>query len=92
MPGWTNDELSRIDSAMDLDLASVRHEGTLRRPVTMWVVRHGDEIYDRSVNGRGLFMHLYEPQKLKLKSRVRTCSGQFHRFKRARFVRGNRSR
>jgi hypothetical protein len=25
---------------------------TLRNPVTVWVVRHGDDLYVRSVNGR----------------------------------------
>jgi hypothetical protein len=25
----------------------------LRNPVTIWVVRHGDDLYVRSVNGRG---------------------------------------
>jgi hypothetical protein len=30
----------------------MRHDGTLRRPVTMWVVRDGDDLYVRSVNGR----------------------------------------
>jgi len=30
----------------------VRGDGTLRRPVTMWVVRVGDDVYVRSVNGR----------------------------------------
>jgi hypothetical protein len=53
MPGWTNDELEAIDAAEELDLASVRRDGTLRGPVTMWVVRHGDDLYVRSVNGRG---------------------------------------
>jgi hypothetical protein len=37
----------------ELDLAPVSRDGTLRNPVTMWVVRHGDELYVRSVNGRG---------------------------------------
>lgn len=36
MPGWTNNELEAIDAAEELDLASVRRDGTLRRPVTMW--------------------------------------------------------
>ena len=31
----------------------MRGDGTLRKPVTMWVVRHGDDLYVRSVNGRG---------------------------------------
>ena len=52
MSTWTSDELSKIDAAEELDLASVRRDGTLRNPVTMWVVRHGDDLYVRSVNGR----------------------------------------
>jgi len=50
---WTSGELDRIGAAEELELASVRRDGTLRDPVTMWVVRHGDELYVRSVNGRG---------------------------------------
>ena len=51
MSGWTNDELSSVDGAEELELASVRSDGTLRNPVTMWVVRHGDDLYVRSVKG-----------------------------------------
>jgi hypothetical protein len=50
---WTSDELSRIGAAEELQLASVRGDGTLRAPVTMWVVRHDDDVYVRSVYGRG---------------------------------------
>jgi hypothetical protein len=53
MPTWTTDELDVIGAAEELDLASMRNDGTLRRPVTMWVVRDGDDLYVRSVNGRG---------------------------------------
>jgi hypothetical protein len=53
MPIWTSDELHEIGAAEELDLASMRHDATLRRPVTMWVVRDGDDLYVRSVNGRG---------------------------------------
>src|SRR6266699_5172052 len=53
MSTWTSDELSKIDAAEELNLASVRRDGTLRNPVTTWVVRHGDDLYVRSVNGRG---------------------------------------
>jgi hypothetical protein len=53
MSAWTSDELSKIEAAEELDLASVRPDGTLRKAVTMWVVRHGDDLYVRSVNGRG---------------------------------------
>jgi len=52
MPTWTDDELDRIDSAVELDLESERGDGSMRTPVTMWVVRDGDDIYVRSVKGR----------------------------------------
>ena len=53
MTTWTSDELEKIEAAEELDLASVRRDGTLRRPVTMWVVRAGDDVYVRSGKGRG---------------------------------------
>jgi hypothetical protein len=53
MGGWTNNELDKIGAAEELDLESVRRDGTLRNTVTMWVVRHGDDLFVRSVNGRG---------------------------------------
>jgi hypothetical protein len=53
MAAWTTDDLSKIGAADELEIASVRHDGTLRKPVTIWVVSHGDDLYVRSVNGRG---------------------------------------
>ena len=53
MSRWTRNELDTIDAAQELRLASARGDGTLRRPVTMWVVRIGEDVYVRSVNGRG---------------------------------------
>ena len=52
MTTWTSDELTRIGTAEELEIASLRGDGTLRNPVTIWVVRHGDDLYVRSVNGR----------------------------------------
>ena len=52
MGSWGSDELERIAAAEELQLASARSEGTLRRPVTIWVVRNGDDLYVRSVYGR----------------------------------------
>ena len=52
MTGWTSEELSKIEAADELQLASARRGGTLRSPVTIWVARHGDDLYVRSVNGR----------------------------------------
>ena len=52
MTAWTSDELTRIGTAEELRIASLRGDGTLRKPVTIWVVRIGDELYVRSVYGR----------------------------------------
>jgi hypothetical protein len=52
MTMWTNDELTRIGTAEELGIASLRQEGTLRNPVAIWAVRHGDDLYVRCVNGR----------------------------------------
>ena len=52
MTTWTSDELTKIGTAEELEIASLRRDGTLRNPVTIWVVRHGDDLYVRSVNGR----------------------------------------
>jgi hypothetical protein len=52
MTPWTSDELDRIERAEELQIASLRRDGTLRNPVTIWVVRYGNDLYVRSVNGR----------------------------------------
>ncbi|MFL5797757.1 MAG: DUF2255 family protein [Actinomycetota bacterium] len=52
MSAWTTGELERIDGADELEIASIRRDVTLRTPVTIWVVRLGDDLYVRSVNGR----------------------------------------
>jgi hypothetical protein len=51
MATWTDDELRRVGGATELELASARTDGTLRPPVTMWVVRVGDDLYVRSAYG-----------------------------------------
>jgi hypothetical protein len=51
MSEWTSDELGRIGEAEELQLASLRRDGTLRPYVTMWAVRAGDDIYVRSAYG-----------------------------------------
>jgi hypothetical protein len=52
MAAWTSDELDKIATADELELASAKRDGTLRKPVTIWVVRHGDDLYVRSWRGR----------------------------------------
>jgi len=51
MTTWTDDELHRIGTATELQLASTRPDGTLRPYVTMWAVRAGDDLYVRSAYG-----------------------------------------
>jgi hypothetical protein len=52
MTTWTSHELDKIGKAEELRIASLRGDGTLRKPVIIWVVRLGDDLYVRSVNGR----------------------------------------
>ena len=52
MTTWRSEELNSIGNAEELQVASLRSDGTLRMFVTIWVVRLGDDLYVRSVNGR----------------------------------------
>ena len=51
MSVWTQDELTRISKADELQITSRRRDGSLRPFVTIWVVRSGDELYVRSAYG-----------------------------------------
>ena len=51
MTAWTAEELQRIASAEELDIAPQRSDGSLRRPTTVWVVRAGDDLFVRSWRG-----------------------------------------
>ena len=52
MAAWTREELKKIGSAEELQIASLRKDGSLRSMRIIWVVRVGDDLYVRSVNGR----------------------------------------
>ncbi|MHB8730886.1 MAG: DUF2255 family protein [bacterium] len=52
MTAWTSDELNKIGTAEEMEITTLRRDGTRRTPVTIWVVRHGDDLYVRSVKGR----------------------------------------
>ena len=45
--------LDRIDAEDELQITSARADGTLRAYRKIWVVRIGEDLYVRSVNGRG---------------------------------------
>jgi hypothetical protein len=52
MTTWTSNELNKIGAAEELQIASLQRDGTLRKPVTIWVVRVGDDLYVRPIHGR----------------------------------------
>lgn len=52
MTRWTSDQLDKVGKAEEVQIESVRGDGTLQKPVTVWVIRHGDDLYVRSVRGR----------------------------------------
>ncbi len=52
MIAWTSDEVNNIGAAEELEIASLRRDGTLRKPVTIWVVHLSDNLYVRSWRGR----------------------------------------
>src|SRR5438034_9435306 len=52
MTQWTSDQLDKVGRAEEVQVASVGSDGKLRKPVTVWVVRHGEDLYVRSVRGR----------------------------------------
>jgi len=51
MSAWANAELNQIGSAEELEIAPRQRDGALRKPVTIWVVRVGDDLYVRSYRG-----------------------------------------
>jgi hypothetical protein len=53
MTAWTGDELKRIGAAHELEVTTLRSDGRPRKPVTIWVVRDGDDLYVRSYLGSG---------------------------------------
>jgi len=69
MTQWTSDQLDKVGSAEELQIASLRRDGTLRKPVTVWGVRHGDDLYVRSVRGRT--GHWFHGTQERLEGRIR---------------------
>jgi hypothetical protein len=57
MAAWTEDELRRIGTAEELEIAPVRSDGTLRASRPIWVVRVGDDLYVRAAYGAGSGWH-----------------------------------
>ena len=62
MTSWTRNDLERIGAADELLLASFKKDSTHRKPVTIWVVRVGDDLYVRAYRGRetAWFRHIQQ--------------------------------
>lgn len=52
MNAWTKEELNKISNAEELEIAPRQPDGTLRKPLPVWVVRVNDNLYVRSYRGR----------------------------------------
>lgn len=52
MSAWSSDELKRIGESDEIEIAGLREDGALHKPVIIWVVRVGDDLYVRSYRGR----------------------------------------
>lgn len=52
MSTWTAGELDGLGETDELEVAALRRDGTLRPARIVWMVRVGDDVYVRSVNGR----------------------------------------
>jgi hypothetical protein len=51
MAVWNPTELARIAAAREIEVSSLRDDGALTKPVTIWAVRVEDDLYVRSVRG-----------------------------------------
>jgi hypothetical protein len=51
MNTWTTDELEKINASDELELSTIGQDDQLRNPVTIWVVRLGNDLYIRAVKG-----------------------------------------
>ena len=51
MTSWSQDDLDRLGGVGEVEVSSVRRDGSLSRARTVWIVRVGDQLYLRSVNG-----------------------------------------
>ena len=51
MADWNPTELEQIARTPEIEVSSLREDGALTKPVTIWAVRVGDELYVRSVRG-----------------------------------------
>lgn len=66
---WSADDLERIGSARELQIAVKRDDGTLRRWVPVWVVRVDEQVYVRTWYRRetGWFGHAVNSRRARIR-------------------------
>jgi hypothetical protein len=66
---WSPEQLARIDEAGELEIATRRADGTLRKWVPIWVVRADDQVYVRTWYRRttGWFGHVLESPRARVR-------------------------
>jgi len=66
---WSPDELERIGSAKELEIAVKRADGTRRRWVPIWVVSVGEQVYVRTWYRRetGWFGHVLDSRRARIR-------------------------
>lgn len=69
MTAWTPAELRHIGAARELQIASMRADGTLRPWVPVWVVCVGEQIYVRTWYRRktGWFGHVLDSRRARIR-------------------------
>lgn len=67
---WTATELTTLDDEQLLRISTTRPDGALRRPVIIWAVVVGNELYVRSVRGEagGWYRHIQENPDAQIES------------------------
>ncbi len=51
MATWNPTQLGQIAGAREIEISPLREDGSLTKPVTIWAVQVGEELYVRSVRG-----------------------------------------
>jgi len=66
---WTPDDIRRIGSADELQIAAKRADGTLRRWLPIWVVCIGEHVYVRTWYRRntGWFAHVLDSRRARIR-------------------------
>jgi hypothetical protein len=66
---WASEQLDRLDTADELQIAVRREDGTLRRWLPIWVVRVEDTVYLRTWHRRdtGWFGHVLSTRRARVR-------------------------